>query len=238
MYRNAIAELTERIEALAAKRAALAIQLREVAYRGSVVSARDEEKTVMTKLSQLPDDLPVPEDDGAADHLLGQPIGSLSLPSTSGRIVALDDLGSGQTVLYIYPLTGRPDIDLPDGWDNIPGARGCTAEACDFRDHYSDLLGAGASAVFGLSSQDSKYQQEVAERLRLPFEMLSDIQLSLARELRLPTFQAGGLTLYKRLTLVIDGGTIKQVFYPVFPPSQHAQQVLAWLRSSSAHTGG
>ncbi len=135
----------------------------------------------MTDLSQLPEDLPVPEDDGAADHLLGQPIPRLRLPSSTGRTVALDDLGPGRTILYVYPLTGRPDIDLPDGWDNIPGARGCTTEACDFRDHYSDLLDAGAAAVFGLSSQDSGYQREIVERLRLPFEMPSDFELCLLK---------------------------------------------------------
>lgn len=236
-YRDAIAELTERIESLATKRAALIAQLREAAYRANAVRTPDHERTVMTDLSQLPDDLPIPEDDGAAAHLLGQPIPRVSLPSTTGRIVALNDLGTGRTVLYIYPLTGRPDIDLPDGWDTIPGARGCTTEACDFRDHYSDLLGAGASAVFGLSSQDGEYQQEVVERLRLPFEMLSDVELSLAEKLSLPTFHAGGLTLYKRLTLVISDGAIEHVFYPIFPPNQHAQQLLAWLRSSPTPTG-
>jgi len=190
----------------------------------------------MTDLSQLPDDLPVPDDDGAADHLLGLPIPRLTLSSTSGRVVALDDVGPGRTILYLYPLTGRPDVDLPDGWDNIPGARGCTTEACDFRDHHSALLDAGASAVFGLSSQDSEYQREVVERLGLPFDMLSDVELSLAEKLNLPTFQAGGRTLYKRLTLAIVDNAIEYVCYPIFPPNQHAQQLLAWLRSSSTPT--
>lgn len=192
----------------------------------------------MADLNQLPADLPIPEDDGAADHLRGQPIPRLSLPSTAGRTIALDDFGPGRTVLYIYPMTGRPDIDLPNGWDDIPGARGCTTEACDFRDHHSDLLEAGASAVFGLSSQDSDYQREVVDRLRLPFELLSDIELSLAGVLDLPTFRAGDLTLYKRLTLVIGDGAIEHVFYPIFPPNQHAQQLLAWLRSHPTPTRG
>lgn len=191
----------------------------------------------MTDLNQLPDNLPIPEDDGAADHLIGRPIPHLSLLSTSGRTIALDELPS-RTVLYIYPLTGRPDVELPDGWDTIPGARGCTTEACDFRDHYGDLIDGGAAAVVGLSSQDSDYQREVVDRLRLPYEMLSDTGLSLAEKLNLPTFQAGGLTLYKRLTLVIRDSAIEHVFYPIFPPNRHAQEVLAWLRSHPAHAGG
>jgi peroxiredoxin len=181
--------------------------------------------------NQLPPDLPVPENDGAADHLPGRSVPPLTLPATSGQRVALDQLGAGRTVLYVYPLTGRPDVDLPEGWDNIPGARGCTAEACDFRDHHHDLLAAGAARVFGLSSQDSDYQREVVDRLRLPFAMLSDTDLTLAETLGLPTFRAGGMTLFKRLTLVISDGTIEHVFYPVSPPNEHAQLVLAWLRS-------
>lgn len=185
----------------------------------------------MTDLSKLPADLPVPEDDGAADHLAGNPAPHLSLPSTSGETITLDELEPGRTVLYVYPLTGRPDVDLPEGWDTIPGARGCSAEACDFRDYHDKLLNAGATRVFGVSAQDSDYQQEVVARLRLPFAMLSDTELRLVRELNLPTFQAGGRTLFKRLTLVIAGGVIEHALYPVFPPNKHAQQVLAWLRS-------
>lgn len=185
----------------------------------------------MTNLNDLPAKLPVPEDDGAADHLVGHPVPRLDLPATSGRTVALDDLGPGWTVLYIYPLTGRPDVDVPVGWDSIPGARGCTTEACDFRDHHADLIDAGASAVFGLSSQDSGYQRELVDRLRLPFEMLSDPELRLAGALRLPTFATDGMTLYKRLTLLIRDAAVAHVFYPIFPPNEHARQVLAWLRS-------
>ncbi len=192
----------------------------------------------MIDVNQLPANLPVPEDDGAADHLVGKPSPHLSLTSTAGRTITLDDLGHGRTVLYIYPLTGRPDVDLPAGWDSIPGARGCTTEACDFRDHHSDLLDAGASAVLALSSQDVDYQREAVARLRLPFEMLSDARLSLAERLNLPTFEAGELTLYMRLTLVICDGVIEHVFYPIFPPNEHAQQVLAWLRSHPTPTGG
>lgn len=182
----------------------------------------------------LPSDLPVPEDDGAADHLPGMKIPEIELPSTAGESVRLDMLGAGRTVVYIYPLTGRPGTDLPEGWDSIPGARGCTPEACSFRDHYQDLLAAGASRVFGLSSQGTDYQREVVERLHLPFDMLSDTTLHLANALRLPTFEAGGLTLFKRLTLVVRDSVIEHAFYPIFPPSEHAQQVLSWLRSNPA----
>ena len=185
----------------------------------------------MSNLNQLPADLPVPEDDGAADHLLGRAAPKLSLLSTSGESILLDELGAGRTVLYLYPLTGRPGTDLPDGWDAIPGARGCTPEACDFRDHHDELLDAGAARVFGVSSQDSDYQREVVDRLRLPFAMLSDTHLGLAEQLGLPTFQIGEMTLFKRLTLVIRDGGIEHVFYPVFPHNEHAQQVLSWLRS-------
>jgi peroxiredoxin/DNA-binding transcriptional MerR regulator len=232
-YREAITKLTEHINALTAKRAALTAQLRQAACRGDGAWA-PEEATIVTDLNQLPPDLPVPADDGAADHLPGRPVPHLALPATSGKTVVLDQLGPGRTVLYVYPLTGRPDVDLPDGWDSIPGARGCTAEACGFRDHHDDLRAAGASRVFGLSSQDSEYQREVASRLRLPFAMLSDTALALAELLTLPTFRAGGMTLFKRLTLVISDGTIEHAFYPVFPPNEHAQQVLAWLRSHPA----
>jgi peroxiredoxin len=185
----------------------------------------------MSDLSEMPAGLPVPDDDGAADHLPGMAAPHVTLPSTSGESVALDDLGPGRTVLYVYPLTGRPDRGLPEGWDSIPGARGCTPEACDFRDHHEELLAAGATRVFGVSAQDTDYQREVVDRLRLPFAMLSDSELGLAAVLRLPTFQAAGMTLFKRLTLVIREGLVEHVFYPVFPPGAHAREVLAWLRS-------
>ena len=188
----------------------------------------------MTDFTQLPGDLPVPGDDGAADHLRGQPAPRLSLPSTSGETVALDGLGPGRSILYLYPLTGRADVDLPDGWDSIPGARGCTPEACGFRDHHRELLDAGAAAVYGASSQDIDYQRELVARLGLPFAMLSDTVFSLAATLGVPTFQAGGVTLYRRLTLIIRDNLIEHVFYPIFPPNEHAQQVLAWLRGPAA----
>jgi peroxiredoxin len=188
----------------------------------------------MAAYETLPADLPVPEDDGAAAHLPGTGVPDLELPATGGGTVRLGALGAGRTVIYIYPLTGRPGTDLPDGWDTIPGARGCTPEACAFRDHYQDLRAAGADEVFGLSSQDTGYQREVVDRLHLPFQMLSDPDRELGRALGLPTFETGGLTLYKRLTLVVSDGVIEHAFYPVFPPDEHAQQVLAWLRGRSA----
>lgn len=171
-------------------------------------------------------------DDGAADHLPGLAAPQVILPSTSGESVAVDGLGAGRTVLYVYPLTARPDGAVPDGWDSIPGARGCTPEACDFRDHHAELLAAGAARVFGVSAQDTDYQREVVDRLHLPFAMLSDTELGLAGALRLPTFQAGGMTLFTRITLVIRDGMVEHAFYPVFPPGAHAREVLAWLRSA------
>jgi peroxiredoxin len=182
----------------------------------------------------LPEDLPVPEDDGAADHLVGTAMPHVALASTGRSEVALDELGPGRTVLYVYPLSGKPGVDLPDGWDSIPGARGCTPEACAFRDHYAELQAAGASAVYGLSSQSTEYQAELAERLGLPFEILSDEHLQLVEALRLPTFTAGGELLYKRLTMVVTAGRIEHVFYPIFPPNEHAGEVLGWLSNADA----
>ncbi|NKX54999.1 peroxiredoxin [Arthrobacter mobilis] len=186
----------------------------------------------MADFTQLPENLPVPADDGAAAHLPGLAMPALALPTSSGGAVDLADLGPGRTVIYLYPLTGRPGADLPEGWDAIPGARGCSTEACDFRDHFQLLRQAGAGRVYGMSSQDPAYQDEVVQRLRLPFVMLSDEALALAEALTLPTFAAPGhARLYARLTLVVHGGVIEHVFYPVFPPNTHAQQVLGWLRA-------
>jgi peroxiredoxin len=183
----------------------------------------------MTDFTQLPPDLPVPEDDGAADHLPGRPAPDITLVATSGKAVALGELGPGRTIIYIYPMTGQPEVALPDGWDDIPGARGCTTEACDFRDHHAELLGAGAANVFGLSSQDTDYQREMVQRLRLPFAVLSDPDMTLADRLKLPTFEAAGTTLYARITLVIADSAIEHAFYPIFPPNEHAREVLRWL---------
>ncbi len=184
----------------------------------------------MTDYLSLPSDLPVPEDDGAADHLSGMSMPSITLPSTAGEQVALDRLGPGRTVIYVYPMSGQPGVELPEGWNEIPGARGCTTEACDFRDHHAELRDAGADAVFGLSTQDTDYQAELVQRLRLPFSILSDAGLELADALRLPTFSVDGRDLYKRITLIVTDGRIEHAFYPIFPPNEHAGEVLSWLR--------
>jgi peroxiredoxin len=187
----------------------------------------------VTNLYALPEDLPVPSDDGRADHLPGRHLPSLRLTATTEEAVALDGLGPGRSILYFYPLTGRPGVEIPDGWDSIPGARGCTTESCDFRDHHADLVDAGAARVYGVSSQSTAYQQELVGRLRLPFAMLSDVRLQLATALDLPTFTADRQRLYSRLTLIVTENRIEHVFYPVFPPDTHAQQVLGWLRTSN-----
>ena len=176
----------------------------------------------------LPDDLPVPEDDGAADHLLNAAVPPVALTATTGEAVKLDQL-EGRTVLFCYPRTGRPDEELPPGWNAIPGARGCTPEACGFRDAHAQFEELGAR-VLALSTQSADYQREMAERLHLPFPVLSDEELELTHALRLPTFETSGWTLLKRLTLVIDDGRVEHVFYPVFPPDSHAAEVLSWLR--------
>jgi peroxiredoxin len=177
---------------------------------------------------QLPADLPRPADDGGARHLLAMPMPKVSLPSTSGQAVDLSVLGPGRTVLYCYPMTGRPGVPVPDGWDSIPGARGCTPESCGFRDHFAELKTLGAD-VMGISTQSMTDQQEAVDRLQLPFELLSDADIALAKALRLPTFEFAGRVLLKRLTLVVRGGIIEQAFYPVFPPDRHAAEVVTWL---------
>jgi peroxiredoxin len=153
---------------------------------------------------------------------------SVPLPATDGSIVDLSAL-PGRTVVYIYPRTGRPGEAPPDGWDAIPGARGCTPQSCSFRDHFAELKQLGVTRVFGLSTQDSDYQREAVERLHLPFPMLSDRNLELTRALTLPTFTVAGMTLVKRMVFVIDDGTLTKVFYPVFPPDRSAADVIAWL---------
>ncbi|WP_019917211.1 peroxiredoxin [Methyloversatilis discipulorum] len=180
-------------------------------------------------LTTLPDDLPVPIDDGAAVHLAGLSLPALALPATDGRTVQLAAL-PGLQVIYIYPMTGRPGVPLPEGWDAIPGARGCTPQSCAFRDHHAELAALGAG-VFGLSSQNSDYQREAAERLHLPFPLLSDAGLALRDALKLPVFQADGRTLYRRLTLIAEQARIVKVFYPVFPPDRNAADVVDWLHT-------
>ncbi len=156
----------------------------------------------------------------------------LELAATSGPAVNLSKL-KGRAVVYVYPRTGVPGVDAPPGWDDVPGARGCTPQSCGFRDHFADLKALGIAKVFGLSTQDTDYQREAAQRLHLPFPILSDAGLELARALKLPTFAVAGMTLLKRMALIIDNGIIVKAFYPVFPPDKNADEVIAWL-----HTNG
>jgi peroxiredoxin len=176
----------------------------------------------------LPEDLPVPEDDGAAAHLEGATVPSMSVPATSGGQIDVSTAAEGTLVLYLYPRTGRPGEQLPSGWDRIPGARGCTPQSCGFRDHFADLDALGA-AVLGLSAQPLADQIEFAQRVKLPYPLLSDPGLALARALRLPTFAVAGMHLYRRLTLIAHGGEVIKAFYPVFPPDRNAAEVVAWL---------
>ena len=185
----------------------------------------------MEKLTELPKDLPVPVDDGACNHLLGRALPLIALFSTQGRWVNLSAI-AGCVVVYCYPMTGQPNIPLPNGWDEIPGARGCTPQSCAFRDHHQEL-GELGTQVFGLSTQSTEYQKEAIERLHLPFELLSDCDLSFANALKLPTFKIGGQRLIKRVTLIAKVGKIVKVFYPVFPPDSNANKVIDWLRSSA-----
>ncbi len=186
-----------------------------------------------TNVNQLPANLPRPKDDGGARHLTGMALPDLELPSTENRRVNLSKVSTPRIVIYAYPMTGRPDRQLPQGWDDIPGARGCTPETCGFRDHHKDLAKLHAE-VFGVSTQDTVYQQEMVKRLEVPFEVLSDEQMAFARGLKLPTFTVDGMTLLKRLTIVARSGRIEHVFYPVFPPDKHAEEVIAWLKGHPA----
>ena len=179
----------------------------------------------------LPPNIPAPQDDGAARHLSGAKLPDLTLPATDGKPVNLSKL-KGRTVVYIYPRTGVPGVDLPPGWNDIPGARGCTPQSCGFRDHFGELKRLGVAQLYGLSTQDTAYQREAARRLHLPFAILSDEALALTQALKLPTFTTSGMTLLKRVALVIDDGVIAKAFYPVFPPDKNAEKVVAWLQAS------
>jgi peroxiredoxin len=177
----------------------------------------------------LPPNLPKPIDDGACRHLPGKHLPPVILPSTAGRMVNMGALTAARTVIFCYPMTGVPGKALPEGWDLIPGARGCTPQACGFRDHYRQFRELGAD-VFGLSTQTTEYQKEMAERLHLPFEVLSDSEFKLCNALTLPTFVVDSMRLIKRLTLVVEHDLINAVFYPVFPPNEDAEQVINWLK--------
>jgi peroxiredoxin len=186
--------------------------------------------------SSLPADLPVPEDDAAADHLTGLAVPSLVMPSTSGGTANLAELAEGPLVAYAYPRTGTPGQPLPLGWNEIPGARGCTPQSCAYRDSLTEFTRLGASVV-GISTQDAAEQLKFSRREHIPFALLSDSGLQLAAELGLPTFEADGMTLYRRLTFVAEAGRIVKAFYPVFPPDRNAADVLAWLAAHPAPKG-
>lgn len=179
----------------------------------------------------LPDDLPIPEDDGAAGHLPNAVLPSVVLPATTGEPVDLADVGKKTLVVYVYPKTGVPGQPLPAGWDRIPGARGCTPQSCAFRDSAQELVDLGAT-VFGLSAQSLDEQREFAEREHIPYPLLNDSGFRLAAALGLPTFEDGeGNRYFRRLTFIVQGGRVAKVFYPVFPPQNNAADVIAWLRS-------
>ena len=182
----------------------------------------------MTNLNQLPTDLPVPQDDGACNHLVGMLLPNVALLATDGSMVNLSQL-AGRLVIYCYPMTGQPNVPLPEGWDQIPGARGCTPQSCAFRDHYQELQALNAN-VFGLSVQSTEYQREMATRLHLPFQVLSDEQYQFQKALNLPTFVAAGMTLLKRVTLISHQGRIEAVHYPIFPSDSDPAWVLDYLR--------
>ena len=179
----------------------------------------------------LPEGLPVPMDDGACRHLEGTRLPSVPRPSTTGGTVDLSKI-AGTVVIYCYPRTGRPGEELPNGWDAIPGARGCTPQACAFRDRWHEIRELGAD-VYALSTQDTEYQKEMVERLHIPFPVLSDDMLVFTKALRLPTFAVGSMILIKRLTFIAKDGVIEKVFYPVFPPHVNPDDVIAWLKETN-----
>lgn len=174
--------------------------------------------------------LPPPANDGGADHLLGMEFPDLNLPLSDGNALSFASL-KGLSVIYAYPMTGRPDVPAPDGWEMIPGAKGCTPQSCAYRDHYQDLQAAGAANVFGLSVQTSDDQREAVQRMHLPFRLISDANFQLTKALNLPVMQVNGMKLLRRLTIVVVGREIIKVNYPVFPPDQDAENVIAWLQN-------
>lgn len=178
----------------------------------------------------LPTNLPRPVDDGMADHVVGMALPEVSLQSTRGGTINLSKLSAPRTVIYCYPRTGVPGEPLPEGWDMIPGARGCTPQTCGFRDHHREITALHAG-VFGLSTQTTEYQREMAQRLHLPFEILSDAEFKFCEAMRLPTFEVSGMRLVKRLTLILRCGRVEHVFYPVFPPDESATEVIRWLKA-------
>lgn len=186
----------------------------------------------MQTLTDLPEDLPQPQDDGACDHLKNVKLSSINLATTDGLQVDFSAI-IGRLVIYLYPMTGRPDTALPDGWDEIPGARGCTPQSCSFRDHHWELKALNTT-VYGLSTQTTEYQQEAANRLHLPFPLVSDEYLKFIKSVDIPTIDVDGMILSKRVTLIVTNGIIEKVFYPVFPPNENARQVIAYLIANKA----
>lgn len=232
-YYSKIQQLDAFIARLSQTRRRLTRQMHAAAGRGFGSHHHDQESSdMLPQPDSLPDNLPAPVDDGAARHLPGRTLPKLAFPATDGSEVRLDDVCAGRWVLFIYPLTGEPGADIPKGWDEIPGARGCSQEACSFRDLLSALRAEGAERVVALSTDRAEYQQALVQRLHLPYPLVSDPALALGRALDLPTFEANGQTLYKRLTMIVRGNTIEHVFYPIFPPDTHAAEVLEWLRRS------
>ncbi|MEV4111620.1 MerR family transcriptional regulator [Nonomuraea sp. NPDC049695] len=212
-YQRAIDQLEQRIRQLADQRDALRAQLDTAAQL--MMRPQSGRRRAIAAVDPA--------------RLLGAELPDLELVATDGSRVHVQALGQGRSVLFGYPLTGRPGVDLPQGWETIPGARGCTEQACGFRDHHADLLKAGAARIYGLSAQSSGYQREVVHRLRLPYPLLADPRLTLAAALGLPTFDAGEMTLYRRLTLIVVDGRVEHVFFPVEEPAGHAEQVMRWL---------
>jgi peroxiredoxin len=196
---------------------------------------KDQDSEVTHDPTVLPAGLPAPVDDGAADHLAGMPMADVVLPSSMGD-VALADLAADRLVLYVYPQTGPPDKPIRPGWDELPGARGCTPQSCGFRDHAAELTAYGAH-VAGVSSQPLAEQQEFAARTKMPFPIISDERFALAATLSLPTFEFDGARFYKRLALIAEKGVIAKVFYPVFPPDRNAADVVDWLTRHRAAAG-
>jgi peroxiredoxin len=183
----------------------------------------------MTNFNELPTDLPVPLDDGSTNHLKGMKLPRVSLQATNGKRIDLADI-KGRLVIYCYPMTGQPNVALPDGWDQIPGARGCTPQSCSFRDHYQELKALGAE-IIGLSVQTTEYQKEMVNRLHLPFPVVSDVEHQFQRALNMPTFVTAGMTLLKRVTLIANHGVIEAVHYPIFPSDSDAAWVVSYLKS-------
>lgn len=184
---------------------------------------------MITNFNQLPEDLPIPQDDGSTNHLKGLSLPNILLTATNGTTVNFGDI-KGKLVIYCYPMTGQPNVALPDGWDQIPGARGCTPQSCSFRDHYQELQTLGAELI-GLSVQTTEYQKEMANRLHLPFPVVSDVNYEFQKALNMPTFVVAGMTLLKRVTLIANNGVIEAVHYPIFPSDSDPAWVLDYLKS-------